>query len=135
MPKTTKEMQGYVGMYIWLARNMPLSTTQALRELQQSKKHAFAITESLRAALIKTKALRTRWILAAPFDPRKETILQSDSSAYAMGWVMLQYDDNIKARRVVSMGSRAWPGSARRTPAYELESAGSCSRSSAARRS
>jgi hypothetical protein len=36
---------------------------------------------------------------AAPFDPCKETIIQTDSSAHAMGWVLLQYDDNIKARR------------------------------------
>ena len=69
------------------------------------------------------KALGTDWILTAPFDPCKETIIQTDSSAHAMGWVLLQYDDNIKARRVVSMGSRAWPDAARRMPAHELESA------------
>ena len=32
-----------------------------------------------------TKALGTHWILSAPFDPNKETIIQTDSSAHAMG--------------------------------------------------
>jgi hypothetical protein len=68
-------------------------------------------------------ALGSNWILIAPFAPSKETIIQTDSSTHAMGWVLLQYDDNIKARRVVSMGSRAWPDAARRMPAHELESA------------
>ncbi len=35
----------------------------------------------------------------------------------------MQYDDNIKARRVVAMGSRAWPEAVRHMPAHELESA------------
>ena len=68
-------------------------------------------------------ALGSNWILIAPFAPSKETIIQTDSSTHAMGWVLLQYDDNIKARRVVSMGSRAWPDAARRVPAHEVESA------------
>ncbi len=87
------------------------------------RKHKFECTDKLRDAFASTKALGTSWILSALFDPSKETIIQTDSSAHAMGWVLLQYDDNIKARRVVAMGSRAWPEAVRHMPAHELESA------------
>jgi hypothetical protein len=87
-PRTTKEVQGYTGMFNWLARNMPLSTTAALRALQASCKHKFEWTDKLRDAFATTEALGTSWILAAPFDPGKETIIQTDRSAHAMGWVL-----------------------------------------------
>ena len=49
-PRTTKEVQGYIGLYNWLARNMPQSTTAALRELQGSCKRKFEWSDKLRDA-------------------------------------------------------------------------------------
>ena len=105
VPRTAKELQGYLGMYQYLASSMPQSTTGPLRELQKAvPKKPFKWTKELTNAFTCTKALATRWVLTAPLDYNREVVIQTDSSAHAMGWILAQYDPRVKARRVVAMG-------------------------------
>ncbi len=60
-------------------------------------------------------------MLTAPLDLSRRVYIQSDSSKDAMGWCISQADLETNIRRVVALGSRAWPEAARRYPSNELE--------------
>ncbi len=105
-PVTKRELWSYLGLYAYLAHTMPQSTTAALRQLQAAlNAPTWTWDPGLSQAFTITKALGTRWVLTAPFDYTRPVIIQTDSSAAAMGYLVAQVDPGTGLRRVVAMGA------------------------------
>ena len=123
-PASRRELWSYLGLYAYLAHTMPQSTTASLRQLQAGlNEPVFKWTADLSKAFVVTKALGTRWVLTAHLDYTQPVIIQTDSSAAAMGYLVAQVDPGTGIRRVVAMGSRRWPDAARNYASWELEGA------------
>ena len=127
-PTTALLMQGFTGFYNYLARSFPQASNQYLQMLTAATAAAgergkIVCTPELKFAFNKCKAMGAAWIVLAPLNLSRPVIIQTDSSNFAMGWIVLQYDPLRKCRRIVAMGSRKWSSAAGNYPAHELEGA------------
>jgi len=91
LPLTKKGLQSFIGLYNSIAKSMPRATTQytrVLNALTKGTEHRLKVTLSYEEAFKKVKVSACKWILMAPFDPRRLTILQTDSSGFACGGLL-----------------------------------------------
>ena len=122
VPRTNRDVQGFLGLWVYLCKHAPQATNAAVRLLQTvGTKPPFRWTKELQDAFDVVKAITCQYVLTAPLDLARRVYIQSDSSKDAMGWCISQVDPETEIRRVVALGSRAWPEAARRYPSHELE--------------
>ena len=124
LPKTQKQLMSFLGLYNFIAKSIPRSSnqhSQYLHSLTKSGSNRLAMTERYVQAVEALKRKASAWILLSPFDPGAGVVIQSDSSGFGAGILLLQFDAKVGCHRVVFMMSKAWPPEAKRYPAHELE--------------
>ena len=95
---------------------MPRATTQythVLNALTKGTEHRLNVRLSYEEAFGKVKVSACKWILTAPFDPRRLTIPQTDSSGFACGGLLMQFDPVRGCNRVVLVFSERWDDAAK----------------------
>ena len=109
VPTNLTDMRSFLGLVEQLAgfSKEVSAAMRPLRPLLKSTGAAFKWTEIHEAAFKDTKkALMTTPILAT-FDPKRETILQTDASRKkGLGYALLQFDEELNHWRLVEAGSR-----------------------------
>jgi hypothetical protein len=127
-PTTGLLFMRFMGFYNYLAKSMPpsIAIDGAVRlcQKQMQVKGRVQLTPEIRAAFEQVKAKGAAWIMLAPFDYNKPVIVQTDSSKHGVGFLIMQYDDERKCRRIVHVGARVWPEAAHRYQSHDLEGTG-----------
>ena len=112
IPTTKKALQSFLGMYVHISKSLPRASdenTRYLHTLTKGTANRIPITERYEQAFEAVKLKACKWIMLAPFDPNKRIIVQTDSSGFGLGGVLLQYDEIRQMNRVVLVFSKKWP--------------------------
>jgi len=89
--------------------------------MTKGTEHRLKVTSSFKEAFEKVKVSACKWILMAPFDPRRLTLLQTDSSGFGWGGLLMQFDPVRGCNRVVLVFSKRWDDAAKKYLAHALE--------------
>lgn len=100
-PKTVRGVRGFVGFANYYRDFVPDFSSEALPLTALTKKDTpFVWTSECEAAFERLKALLLSAPVLAQWDPDRKTVLETDSSGYAIGGALSQYDDEGMLRPV-----------------------------------
>ena len=123
LPTTRKQCKGFLGLYEQITSNILPSDYGAAKSVVNDalKNKAFEPGPDFARAFKAMKEAASKCIAITAFDPTKEVLLQTDSSGFAMGYVLSQFNNATKCHQIFSCGSKKWPPEAKNYPSYRLE--------------
>ncbi len=100
-PKTVKGVRGFVGFANYYREFVPDFSTVAMPLTALTKKDTpFIWSDQCEEAFKRLKALLISAPILAQWDPDRKTVVETDSSGYAVGGALSQYDDEGTLRPV-----------------------------------
>jgi hypothetical protein len=100
-PKTVKGVRGFIGFANYYREFVPNFSSVAMPLTTLTKKGVPLVwTDECEAAFERLKALLISAPVLAQWDPDRKTVLETDSSGYAVGGALSQYDDDGVLRPV-----------------------------------
>jgi hypothetical protein len=100
-PKTVKGVRGFVGFANYYREFVPNFSTVAMPLTALTKKEVpFVWSDQCEEAFKRLKTLLISAPVLAQWDPDRKTVVETDSSGYAIGGALSQYDDEGVLRPV-----------------------------------
>ena len=100
-PTTVKGVRGFIGFANYYREFVPDFSTIAIPLTALTKKGVpFVWSEQCEEAFQRLKALLISAPVLAQWDPDRKTVVETDSSGYAIGGALSQYDDDGTLRPV-----------------------------------